>query len=61
MSSSSDFDWKKKPHVLHSIIFHIPFRKKITRILERSKSVENIHGEKWRSGEYERLLRIKND
>ena len=21
----------------------------------------NVHGEKWRSGEYERLLRIKND
>ena len=42
MSSSSDFDWKKTPHVLHSIIFHIPLRKKIARILERSNSVENI-------------------
>ena len=42
MSSSSDFDWKKKPHVLHSIIFHIPLRKKIARILERSNLVDNI-------------------
>ena len=41
MSSSSDFDWKK-PHVLHSIIFHIPLRKKTARILEQSNSVENI-------------------
>ena len=42
MSSSPDFEWRKKPHVLHSIIFHIPLRKKIARILERSNSVENI-------------------
>ena len=42
MSSLSDFDWKKKPHVLHSIIFHIPLRKEIDRILERFNSVENI-------------------
>ena len=42
MFSSSDFDGEKKPHGLHSIIFHIPLRKKIARILERSNSIENI-------------------
>ena len=26
-----------------------------------SCSATETHGEKWRSGEYERLLRIKND
>ena len=27
----------------------------------RDPQYRHVHGEKWRSGEYERLLRIKND
>ena len=36
------------------------FKVVVTKIRTQGKKVF-LHGEKWRSGEYERLLRIKND